>query len=226
MDKSTGPGARVVTPQPRPAGPPVRPWPCALARSGRLRPRSAAFHPRWRADPAASAQSRRRRYSPRASGAWWCPGWGRWRAAGREATPAQSEPESCLVADPLQEINKFQVFLHRLRLEARDASRKSPSPRSAALLIAPVREPLPQRAVRYEAYAELIASLKYAVGLGRAPPQRIFVLQRGYREHRARRSVWTPGSDMPKCFTLPCTISSLTAPATSSIGTFGSTRCW
>ena len=41
----------------------------------------------------------------------------------------------------------------------------------------------------------------------------------------ARRIVWTPASDSPKCFTLPCWISSLTAPATSSIGTSGSTRC-
>ena len=41
----------------------------------------------------------------------------------------------------------------------------------------------------------------------------------------ARRIVCTPASDRPKCFTLPCCISSFTAPATSSIGTFGSTRC-
>src|SRR6266705_1912911 len=41
----------------------------------------------------------------------------------------------------------------------------------------------------------------------------------------ARRMVRTPASDMPKCFTLPCAIKSLTVPATSSIGTVGSTRC-
>jgi hypothetical protein len=32
-------------------------------------------------------------------------------------------------------------------------------------------------------------------------------------------------SESPKCFTLPCRIKSFTAPATSSMGTFGSTRC-
>ena len=42
----------------------------------------------------------------------------------------------------------------------------------------------------------------------------------------ARRMVCTPASERPKCLTLPAAISSLTAPATSSIGTCGSTRCW
>ena len=37
----------------------------------------------------------------------------------------------------------------------------------------------------------------------------------------ARRIVCTPASDSPKCLTLPSRISSFTAPATSSIGTFG-----
>ena len=34
-----------------------------------------------------------------------------------------------------------------------------------------------------------------------------------------------PASERPKCLTLPSRIRSFTAPATSSIGTFGSTRC-
>jgi hypothetical protein len=42
----------------------------------------------------------------------------------------------------------------------------------------------------------------------------------------ARRIVPAAASDMPKCFTLPASMSSLTAPATSSMGTCGSTRCW
>ena len=37
----------------------------------------------------------------------------------------------------------------------------------------------------------------------------------------ARRIVSTPASDRPKCLTLPSRIRSFTAPATSSIGTFG-----
>ena len=37
----------------------------------------------------------------------------------------------------------------------------------------------------------------------------------------ARRIVCAPASDRPKCLTLPSWIRSLTAPATSSIGTFG-----
>src|SRR5579864_5439057 len=41
----------------------------------------------------------------------------------------------------------------------------------------------------------------------------------------ARRIVCTPASDRPKCLTLPWTINSFRAPATSSMGTSGSTRC-
>jgi hypothetical protein len=42
----------------------------------------------------------------------------------------------------------------------------------------------------------------------------------------ARRIVFAPASESPKCLTLPARIRSFTAPATSSIGTSGSTRCW
>ena len=42
----------------------------------------------------------------------------------------------------------------------------------------------------------------------------------------ARRMVPTPASDSPKWCTLPASMSSLTVPATSSMGTSGSTRCW
>ena len=42
----------------------------------------------------------------------------------------------------------------------------------------------------------------------------------------ARRIVAAAASDMPKCLTLPASMSSLTAPATSSMGTSGLTRCW
>ena len=41
----------------------------------------------------------------------------------------------------------------------------------------------------------------------------------------ARRIVFAPASESPKCLTLPACISSFTAPATSSIGTLVSTRC-
>jgi hypothetical protein len=42
----------------------------------------------------------------------------------------------------------------------------------------------------------------------------------------ARRMVLGPASDNPKWATFPASISSPTAPAVSSIGTLGSTRCW
>ena len=42
----------------------------------------------------------------------------------------------------------------------------------------------------------------------------------------ARRIERALASDSPQCKTFPSCIKSLTVPATSSIGTFGSTRCW
>lgn len=42
----------------------------------------------------------------------------------------------------------------------------------------------------------------------------------------AFRRVCAPASDMPKKRTLPSATRSPTVPATSSIGTSGSTRCW
>ena len=42
----------------------------------------------------------------------------------------------------------------------------------------------------------------------------------------ARRMVSAAASERPKWRTLPAAIRSFTAPATSSMGTFGSTRCW
>jgi hypothetical protein len=41
----------------------------------------------------------------------------------------------------------------------------------------------------------------------------------------ASRIVLAPASERRKCFTLPCCTRFVTAPATSSIGTLGSTRC-
>src|SRR5207249_5804841 len=41
----------------------------------------------------------------------------------------------------------------------------------------------------------------------------------------ARRIVFAAASERPKCLTLPSWIRSFTAPATSSMGTFGSTLC-
>ena len=42
----------------------------------------------------------------------------------------------------------------------------------------------------------------------------------------ARAMVSVPASESPKCLTFPAATSSPTAPATSSTGTSGSTRCW
>jgi hypothetical protein len=86
-------------------------------------------------------------------------------------------------------------------------------------------EALAERAERHEPDAEL-GQGREDLGFGFAPPQGVLALQRGDRLHAwARRMASTPASDIPKCATLPAAMSSLTVPATSSIGASGSTRC-
>jgi hypothetical protein len=84
-----------------------------------------------------------------------------------------------------------------------------------------------QRAERHEADAQFLAGGQDAVVLDVARPQRILVLQRGDRLHGVgaaqRVQARLRQAEVP---TLPAAIRSFTAPATSSIGTAGSTRCW
>jgi hypothetical protein len=79
------------------------------------------------------------------------------------------------------------------------------------------KEPATKRAERHQADIQLTQH-RDDVGFQVPLPQRILALQR-------RRITWTPASDRPKYFILPAFTRSATVPATSSIGTFGSTRC-
>ena len=87
-------------------------------------------------------------------------------------------------------------------------------------------EPLAERAIRHEPDPQLFQRGD-DLGLGLSRPQRVLALERGHRMDRVRATDrLRPASEGPKCLALPCWISPLIAPATSSIGTSGSTRCW
>jgi len=72
-----------------------------------------------------------------------------------------------------------------------------------------------------------LAGVQHAVAFGFALPQRVFGLDRGDGEHGVRPPiVLRPGLGEPEVQNLARVDEFLTAPATSSMGTFGSTRCW
>ena len=105
-------------------------------------------------------------------------------------------------------------------------ARRSLSAKLVVVSIVPVRNPLPSG----ENGTNPIPSSAHTVSTSAS----------GRRHHRlyslwiavtgctacARRMVSAAASDMPKCLTLPASTRSLTAPAISSIGTSGLTRCW
>src|SRR6185369_12405623 len=83
-----------------------------------------------------------------------------------------------------------------------------------------------ERAERDEANAEFRESRHHRF-FGFTPEERVFALQGCdglYGMSTTDR--FAPASERPKCLTLPSWIRSFTAPAVSSIGVLGSTRCW
>ena len=90
------------------------------------------------------------------------------------------------------------------------------------------QEALAQRAERHKADAKFFAAPGESFVSGVAPPERVFVLQRRDRLHRMRAANGlTPGFGQAEVFHLALRRSGPSPlPATSSIGTFGSTRCW
>ena len=84
----------------------------------------------------------------------------------------------------------------------------------------PVRKPLPSGLYGTKPMPGFSRVGQHLV-FGPAREHRILALEgRDGLKRCARRIVPAAASDMPKCFTLPASMSSLTAPATSSIGTF------
>ena len=117
--------------------------------------------------------------------------------------------------------------LRCLRREARHDVAEVVACRTSCLSsIVPVKKPLPS-GLNGTKPMPSSSQRRQDLLLGLAPPQRVFALQRGDRLHRVRaadrlRRRPPTGRSASPC---PRWIRSFTVPATSSIGTFGSTRC-
>src|SRR4051812_37974787 len=134
----------------------------------------------------------------------------------------------CVLArgERLQPFDECEVRLPVLFREARHDVAKSVGSNVVLSSIVPVRKPLPSG-------LNGTKPMPSSSSVGR-------ISRSGSRHHKeyslcsavtgctawARRTVFAPASDRPKYFTLPSRIRSPTVPATSSIGTSGSTRCW
>ena len=143
--------------------------------------------------------------------------------------PGQRDLRGCrvlLLANLCQQVDHGPVRLARLRCEARQGGAEmSLPPKVVVSSILPVRKPLPSGLKGTKPIPSSSQVGRHLV-FRDPPPQRIFALYgRDGCTAWARRMVLAPASDRPKCLTLPSAIKSLTMPATSSIGTLGSTRC-
>ena len=125
-----------------------------------------------------------------------------------------------------EQIDQRLVRLARLRREARERVAEVVAVERRVCVDRAGEEALAQRAERHEADAEFFERRQDLL-LRLAPPQRIFALQRRDRLHRMRAADrLRAGLGQAEVLDLACRIRSFTVPATSSIGTFGSTRCW
>ena len=92
--------------------------------------------------------------------------------------------------------------------------------------IFPVRKPFPS-GLKGTKPIPSSSSVGSTSVFGLPPPERVLALDRRHRLDRVRAADrLRAASERPKCLTLPSRIRSFTVPATSSIGTSGSTRCW
>ena len=143
--------------------------------------------------------------------------------------PRQRDLGGCRLlpfCDAAEQIDQRLVRLEGLRREAREGAAEVGAVECRVLVDLAREEALAQRAVRERSRSRVPRG---SVSL----PSQGSLVQSEYSLWRAvtgwtacaRRIVCTPASERPKCLTLPCWIRSFTAPATSSIGTSGSTRC-
>jgi hypothetical protein len=177
-----------------------------------------------RSRSSASARPRRRRGFRPAGAAWWCRESARSTASAPAARPARSAPASRLSAcrDLAQQVDQRLVGLHRLGVKRGTMLRKSLLSNCVCSSIAPVRKPLPSGLNGTSPMPSSSSSRQHLLLRARATTASTRSAAPRPAAPRGRGG-WcrAPASDRPKCLTLPSWIRSLTAPATSSIGTSG-----
>ena len=166
------------------------------------------------------------RYSLQVGLAWSCRGWERSRAFERATTRVLSE-QALPSSDErfLRAGRSGLVRFPRLWRKARKAIAEIGTVERGAFIDLAGKESPAQGAIGNEADTQVFDRRKdLASGCLHQIEYSLWTAVTGWIA-RARRIVCAPGSERPKCLTLPCWISSFTAPATSSMGTSGSTRC-
>ena len=125
----------------------------------------------------------------------------------------------------LDELDERQVGLPRLGWKRGTLLRKSPDSKVVLRSIVPVNQPAPSG----EKLTKPIPSSSIAgMSASRSRNQSEYSFWTALRGRTAwaRRTVAAAASERPQCLTFPSCTRSLTAPAVSSIGVCGSTRCW
>jgi hypothetical protein len=129
--------------------------------------------------------------------------------------------------DLAQQVDQRLVGFARFLREARHGVAEVGAVELRGLVHGAGQEALAERAEGHEADAEFFQQSAGSPLLGLAPPQRIFALQRRHRLHRMRAADGVgAGFGQAEVLDLAFLDQAFTVPATSSIGTFGSTRCW
>ena len=149
---------------------------------------------------------------------------GRWASSHARATCAGRRVQ--LAGDLTEEVDQRKVRRTIGLGESRNPSADVTGCEGGGGVDGAGQEAFAQRAVGHQADAELVEGGQH-LGLHGAVPQGVLALQRGDRLNGVGAADGAgSASDIPKCLTLPASMSSLTAPAVSSIGTSGFTRCW
>ncbi len=174
------------------------------------------------------ARHRPRRYFPRGDAASSSPESARSTASGPAATPARSARASpASVPRRRQQIHQRLVRLPSLRREAR--ARCCGSPCSSNVVVSsilPVRKPLPRGLNGTKPIPSSSSAGRSSSSGSRHQKEYSLCSAVTGCTACARRIVFTPCFGEAKVLNLAFWMSSLTVPATSSIGTSGSTRCW
>ena len=208
-----------------------RPSPCRQRCSGRPRRRPARRARRGRRRRRRTARPRWRRRSRRRARGGGCPGSGTihgcWASSHASATCPGVRPSSLGEARGRGRPAPGWRRGCRRRTAGSCAADVAGGELASRPSTVPVRKPLPS-GLNGTNPMPSSAQVGQHLGLGVAGPQRVLALHRGDRVHGVRAPDRVgAGLGQPEVADLArAATSSPTVPATSSIGTSGSTRCW
>jgi hypothetical protein len=131
-----------------------------------------------------------------------------------------------LLSDPGEQIDEWLVGLPVLLGEAGEPAPDVTLPNAASALTLPVRKPWPRGLQGTNPMPSSSQTGRISDSGSRAHSEYSDCTAATGWTVWARRMVSALASDNPNCSTFPASMRFLTAAATSSMGTWGSTRCW